>query len=103
MTILDEILREEYDRLERGIHLIREELASLPKGYISEKTIGNGTYYYLQKREGAKIVSKHLKKEELEPYTTLIKHRKNLEQKTKEMRVEQNKLSAALKKAKADE
>jgi len=103
MTILDEILLEEYNRLERGINLIHEELASLPKGYISEKKIGNGTYYYLQKREGDKIVSKHLKKDELEPYATLIKHRKTLEQKTKEMRVEQKKLTAALKTAKTDE
>jgi len=103
MTILDEILREEFDRLERGINLIKEELAGLPKGYISEKKIGNSTYYYLQKRESDKIVSKHIKKDELEPYKTLIQHRKNLEQKTKQMRAEQKKLSAALKKAKTNE
>lgn len=103
MTILDEILLEEYDRLERGINLIREELIGLPKGYISEKKIGNGTYYYLQKREYNKIVSKHIKKGELESYKTLIQHRKNLDQKIKEMKTEQEKLAAALKKAKNDE
>jgi uncharacterized protein YcgL (UPF0745 family) len=103
MTILDEILREEYDRLARGIYLIREELAGLPKGYISEKKIGNGTYYYLQKRENNKIVSKHIKKDAIEPYKTLIQHRKNLNQKVKELKAEQEKIAAALKKAKNDE
>jgi len=103
MTILDEILREEYDRLERGINLIREELAGLPKGYISEKKIGSGTYYYLQKREKNKIVSKHIKKDELEPYQTLIQHRKNLDHKIKELKFEQEKIAAALKKAKDNE
>ncbi len=103
MTILDEILLEEYNRLERGINLIREELIDLPKGYISEKKIGNGTYYYLQKREHNKIVSKHIKKGELESYKILLKHRKNLDQKIKEMKVEQEKLAAALGKAKTNE
>lgn len=103
MTILDEILLEEYDRLDRGINLIREELMGLPKGYISEKKIGNGTYYYLQKREQGKIVSKHIKKDELESYKILIQHRKNLDQKIKELKVEQEKLTAALRKAKTNE
>jgi hypothetical protein len=103
MTILDEILLEEYDRLERGIYLIREELLDLPKGYISEKKIGNGTYYYLQKRENHRIVSKHIKRDELEAYKTLIQHRKNLDQKIKEMKIEQDKLAAALRKAKTNE
>ena len=103
MTILDEILQEEYDRLERGIYLMREELAGLPKGYISEKKIGKGTYYYLQKRENNKIVSKHIQKDAVELYKTLIQHRKNLGQKVKELKVEQEKIAAALKKQKNDE
>jgi len=100
MTILDEVLKEEYERLSRGIGLVREELEGLPKGYISEKKIGNNAYYYLQRREGGKILSKHIKKDELEPYKTLIEHRKKLSKQIKDMEFEQQKIKAALKKVK---
>lgn len=103
MTILDEIFKEEYDRLSRGINLIREEIEGLPKGYISQKKIGNNTYFYLQKREKNRIVSKHIKNEELEPYKILIQHRKDLTQKIKSMKLEQQKIAAALSKVKTDE
>jgi len=103
MTILDEVLREEYDRLSRGIGILREEFEGLPKGYMSEKKIGNSKYYYLQKREGAKIVSKHIKKDDLESYKILIEERKKLARQIKDMEFEQEKIRAALKKAKEHE
>jgi hypothetical protein len=103
MTILDEMLAEEYERLERGILLLREEIEALPKGYISQKKIGNGVYYYLQNRNQTKIVSRHLKKEEVQTYRELIQKRKNLAQKVKELQAEQHKIRAALRTVKADE
>mgnify|MGYP003611429997 CR=1 FL=1 len=103
MTILDQVLKEEYDRLSRGIGALREEYEGLPKGYLSEKKIGNNKYYYLQKREGAKIVSKHIKKDDLEAYQTLIERRKRLAKQIKDLEFEQEKLRAALKKAKEND
>jgi len=103
MTILDEMLAEEYERLERGILLLREEIETLPKGYISEKKIGRGVYFYLQNRDQKKIVSRHLKKEEVETYRDLIQKRKSLAHKVKELQAEQHKIRAALRKVKVDE
>lgn len=103
MSILDEILLEENDRLARGISLLREEASVLPKGYISKKKIGNNTYFYLQKREQEKIVSKHIKQDEVESYRALLQRRKEIIKKVKELQLEQEKIAAAQKKAKINE
>ena len=47
MSILNDIMREEYERMNRLIPRIEAEIKELPKGYISEKNIKGGTYYYL--------------------------------------------------------
>lgn len=103
MTILDEILREEYERLDRGIRLLREEQTLLPEGYISEKQIGKHRYYYLQKREKSKIVSRHIKKDELEEYRKLIARRRELTRTIKDLQAEQSKIRAALRKVNSDD
>ena len=51
MSVLDDVLKEEYNRSKKIIKLIEDELNSLPKGYISKKKINGKVYYYLQKRE----------------------------------------------------
>ena len=42
-----------------------EEMLSLPVGYISKKMIKGNTQYYLQRRDGAKIISSYVKFDEL--------------------------------------
>lgn len=103
MTILDEVLSEEYDRLERGILLLREEISILPEGYISQKKIGNNTYYYLQRRKQKQVLSKHIKKEDLETIRGMIQRRKELTQRVKELKTEQQKIKRVLKQVKVDE
>ena len=44
MSILNDIMREEYERMNRLIPRIEAEIEELPKGYISEKKIKGGTY-----------------------------------------------------------
>ena len=97
MSILNGIMQEEYDRLNRAIEMIEIEIEQLPKGYISEKRINQRLYYYLQFREKGKVKSVYLKRDEVDAYRNLIARRKDLLSKLKEMREDQLKLERVLK------
>lgn len=56
------------------------ELSSLPKGYISKKIINGKERYYLQYREGKKIVSTYIKSTELKEIQDKISKRKEIEE-----------------------
>ena len=62
MSVLDEVLKEEYDRLIRMRIAMSFEYEALPKGSISKKNIRGCDCYYLQYREGDKVISKYIKK-----------------------------------------
>ena len=96
MSILDGILKEEYDRLKRVIDKTEIEIAHLPKGYISEKRINQRSYYYLQFRESGKVKSVYLKVDEVEAYRKLIAHRNELLQTLKVMQADRTKLERIL-------
>ena len=55
------------------------ELESLPRGYISKKTIHGKKYFYLQYLDNKKIVSKYIKENELEPLKKDLERRKEIE------------------------
>ncbi len=55
------------------------EIKSLPKGYISSKTIHGKTRFYLQHRDGLKVVGKYVKESELPLLRQQIDRRKELE------------------------
>ncbi len=58
-------LEKEYKKLLSRRCDIVSAFASLPDGYISEKTINGTKQYYLQKRVGKRIVGKHIAANEL--------------------------------------
>lgn len=60
MAILDEVLSEEYDRMKKMRVVMKMELDSLPKGYISKKIIKGKQYSYLQMRQCGKVVSEFI-------------------------------------------
>ncbi|MDO5448624.1 MAG: hypothetical protein Q4F70_03345 [Clostridia bacterium] len=64
MLLLEKIVIDEKIRIEKMISAYEDELATLPKGYISIKHINNGEYFYLQFRDGKKVTSKYLGKDE---------------------------------------
>lgn len=64
MLLLQKIVNDEKVRIEKMMSAYEEELQNLPKGYISTKHINNNEYYYLQFREGKKVTSKYLGKDE---------------------------------------
>ena len=66
------------------IRYIREEIAQLPKGNITYKTIRGKKYAYLQWTENGRQRSRRVKDDELQELTEQIAKRKALEKKLKE-------------------
>lgn len=59
---------------------IKDRIAKLPVGYISEKTINGKKQYYRQWRENGKLTSKYISAEELDSIRGQIEARKQLEE-----------------------
>ena len=55
------------------------ELESLPRGYISEKKIGKKVYFYLQYKDGNKVVSKYVNNKDLPFLKSQLERRKEIE------------------------
>ena len=64
MTIIASLLYKESVRNHNMILEYENELSSLPKGSIKTKKVGNKIYYYLNYREGKKVKSKYIGKDE---------------------------------------
>lgn len=58
------VISREETRNEKMITEYTKELETLPKGKITPKTVNGKTYYYLYYRDGKKVVSKYIGKEE---------------------------------------
>lgn len=58
---------------------LKKQIAALPQGYISKKTINGKKRYYLQWKEDKKVKSKYIKEAELEYYENSIAMRKQLQ------------------------
>ena len=97
MSVLDEVLEEEYDRLQRMRSAMKIEYDALPKGSISKKSIRGCDCYYLQYREGEKIISKYIKKAELAHVSEKIERRRNLKKSLRDIDVEMKKIKRAIK------
>ena len=63
----------------KSIEEIKEEIEKLPKGYISNKTIGGKTRHYLQWTENGKVKSLYLRDEDYERVKAEIEKRKELQ------------------------
>ena len=97
MSVLDEVLEEEYSRLVRMKARMQAEYLDLPKGYISRKKINGYECYYLQYRDGSKIVSHYIKPDEFEDLQAAITRRKSLKESLKNIDVEMKKIERAMK------
>ena len=65
---------------QNGIEKLKAELAQLPKGYISNKTINGIERHYLQWRENGKTKSKYIPDSEYEAVAAAVARRKEIEQ-----------------------
>ena len=58
------VISREEPRNENKITEYTKELETLPRGKINPKTVNGKTYYYLYYRDGKKVVSKYIGKDE---------------------------------------
>ena len=86
MSILSEILKEEYDRLNATIFSYQELVDNLPRGSIVSKKIKGIDYSYLQWREKNKVKSIYIRKNEIDEIVDQITKRKNYELEIKKMK-----------------
>ena len=85
MSVLQEVLLEEYERSLRIENSILEEQKTLPKGSVQVKHISGRDYHYLVYREGNKIRSTYIHPENLEDTRAMVKKRKDNEMALKEL------------------
>jgi len=86
MSILSEILNEEYKRLNSTLLSFEVLMEDLPKGSIREKLINGKKYQYLQWRDGKKIRSKYIKQDEVSALSEQIERRRQYEKEIKTLR-----------------
>ncbi len=88
LNLILHTVAQEKQRIEYMLMKYQNELSSLPRGTISEKTVGERTYYYLKYRDGKKIVSKYISKKEIENVRTLVERRRHIEAMVKSLQEE---------------
>ena len=76
MTVMEEVLVEEYMRALRIERLVKSEIEELPKGSIQKKKIKGKEYPYLQYRCGNAIKSQYIKAQEVHELEIMIAKRK---------------------------
>ena len=74
--------------MKNDIETLQEKIESLPKGYISNKTIGGKVRHYLQWTDNGKIKSQYIPDEDYEKVKLEIEKRKVLQ---KQLKTLQNK------------
>lgn len=96
MSVLEEVLLEEYDRSMRVIHAIQAEQKALPKGSVQEKLIGGRKYLYLQYRDGNKVRSDYIKESDIDNIRSGLKKRKDNDKALKELKKSIEQIEKAL-------
>lgn len=78
MRVLKGVLQESlgyYQRLERDL---QRRIARLPKGSVKRRRIRGHDYYYLQQRQGRRVIHRYLGREEPAAFLEQIKRRRRL-------------------------
>ncbi len=79
MNLLLHTVMKEQERINYMLAEYQNQLSALPKGTISEKTVGAKTYYYLKYRDGKRVVSQYIGKKEIENVRSQIEKRRHIE------------------------
>ena len=86
MRVLKSILKDSlsyYQRLERDL---KRRLGRLPQGSIKRRRIGGHIYYYLQRRNGGKVVHRYLGRQRPVELLKGIEERRRLKQELAKVR-----------------
>lgn len=103
MSIVEEVLLEEYERSIRISKALKSENSTLPKGSIQRKHINNHDYYYLMFREDGKVKSQYIAEADVEEISRQIELRKENAKALKEQEQSRRKIEKALGKEYIDE
>jgi hypothetical protein len=96
MSVIEEVLLEEYGRSERVSSALEAELASLPHGSLRERVVDGRTYYYLQYRDGKHVRSDYVKREDAKRVRGLVARRKEVVAALKEQERSRKQIERAL-------
>lgn len=94
--ILSTVLQEK-QRTDYMLARYQETLSELPKGTISEKMIKGNTYYYLKYRDGKKVISKYVRKDDIKEVPEQVDKRRHIEAIIKSLTEEQRLAAKILK------
>jgi len=100
MKILNGVLNEELDRLNKLKKSYEKQIAKLPKGSLIRKNIKGNIYYYLNYRQEKKKIFKYIGKlpgKELENLFAKIEERRKLEKLNKQVKKDIKKLKKMIK------
>ena len=94
MSIVSSLISRESIRNQNMINEYEKELINLPKGSVKSKTIGKKVYYYLYYRDGKKVISKYLGKDEkkISKIKELLIKRSHIEAMLKKLKQEQQEI-----------
>lgn len=96
MSVLEDVLREEYSRSMHLSRIMERELANLPKGSIRTRIINGHEYYYLNHREGDRVVSDYVKSSEVDSIRSQLDRRKELVAALKEQEKSRKQIERAM-------
>lgn len=100
MKILNGVLNEELDRLNKLKKNYEKQIAKFPKGSLIRKNIKENIYYYLNYRQEKKKIFKYIGKlpgKELENLLDKIEERRKLEKLNKQVKKDIKKLEKMIK------
>lgn len=89
MNMILSMVLQEKQRIDYMLARYQETISELPKGTISEKLINGNTYYYLKYRDGKKVISKYVGKDNIQELKEQIEKRRHVEAMIKSLTEEQ--------------
>lgn len=96
MSVLEDVLEEEYARSRRLLDLMEQEIGLLPKGSIRMRNINGREYCYLNYRVGDKVKSDYVPAAEVDDLRAKIERRRALAAAIKEQKQSQKLIIRAL-------
>lgn len=96
MSVLEDVLEEEYARSSRLLGLMEQEIGLLPKGSIRMRNIKGHEYCYLNYRVGDKVKSDYVPAADVDELQAKIERRRALTAAIKEQKRSQKQIIRAL-------
>lgn len=96
VSVLEDVLEEEYARSSRLLGLMEQEIGLLPKGSIRMRNIKGHEYCYLNYRVGDKVKSDYVPASEVDELRAKIERRRSLAAAIREQKRSQKQIIRAL-------